>query len=197
MSNEIKVIARTGLTIEVDVFKPDGTERSFGVSVTETGQGRLYLGDLATILPGDIQIAYDTGTSRMVAAAEYKPSAAAGGSSSVVPAGYLGNYKDENTVYFFWSVAAAPSVAGTVKVYRNDGSGEVTAPTGITDTRNFDSKTGVNLCRIDLSATSFYVGENDYIVVLSGATINGITVNAVIASFSVKYRHVGMEYLKN
>jgi len=118
-------------------------------------------------------------------------------SVSVVPAGYLGDYKKEVPVHFLWSTRAATSTDGTVKVYKDNGASEVTVPTGITDTRDFDSKTGVHLCSIDLSATSFYAKDKDYIVVLSGAVINGVTVNTVIASFSIEKRYQGYEFIKD
>ncbi len=70
MANEIKVIARTGQTLTVDVFQPDGTEREFGVSVTEAAQGRFYLGDCATIQSGDTMVVIDD-NDRLVGGGEY------------------------------------------------------------------------------------------------------------------------------
>lgn len=197
MANEVAVIARTGQTLEVDVFQPDGTEREFGVSVTETGQGRLYLGDCSTIQPGDIQIAYNTVSGNVEGGGEYRQQVSAIGSQKIVPAGYIGDYIEDDIVYFLWRTTSVPSADGTILVYKNDGTGEVTTPMGIVDTRNFDSKTGVHLCSINLSANSFYAKERDYSVVLNGATIDGETVNAVIATFSIEQRYAGREFLKN
>ena len=53
--------------------------------------------------------------------------------------------------------AADPSVDGDIKVYKGNSDVEVTAPTGITQDRTFDTTTGVHSCEIDLSANlSFY-----------------------------------------
>ena len=114
----------------------------------------------------------------------------------------LGDYKENSVVYFLWSTndkngaAIAPSVAGTLKVYKNDGTSEVTAPTGITDGRAHDGITGLHDCKIDLNNTTqpFYVKGADYSVVLEGATIDSETVNAVIASFSIENRWANVHF---
>ena len=197
MANEIKVIARTGQTITVDVFKPDGTEREFGINVTETGQGLLYLGDCATIQAGDIMVAKDS-NGNIVGGGEYKQLIAGiSASSAVIETGYIGDYKENEKIHFLWHTNVVTSTDGTIKVYRDDGTSEVTVPTGITDTRNFDSQTGVHLCSINLAANPFYVRERDYLVVLSGAVIDGATINAVIATFSIENRYQGLEFIKN
>lgn len=117
--------------------------------------------------------------------------------TEIIPAGYVGDYKAEEIVYFLWRTKATPSVDGTIKVYKNDGTGEVTAPTGITDDRDFDGLTGVHLCRIDLSANSFYAVERDYSVVLNGATINGQSVTTPIGSFSIENRFQGVDWKRD
>ncbi len=71
MANEIKVIARKGQSLAVDVFQPDGAEREFGVGVIETARGRFYLGDCATIQSGDIEVIYNTVTGRLEGGVEY------------------------------------------------------------------------------------------------------------------------------
>jgi len=121
--------------------------------------------------------------------------ASGGGSPLAITAGNLGDYKKNSTVYFIWRTVAKdgaainPSTAGTVKVYKNNGTSEVTAPHGITDTRGFDSLTGIHLCAIDLSANSFYAIGHDYSVVLTGATIDTESATAVIATFSIEHRY--------
>jgi len=61
MSNEIKVSYTPGLgnlALTVDVFKPDGTERQFGIALAEAAQDGLYLGDCSGIVNGDVIVAY-------------------------------------------------------------------------------------------------------------------------------------------
>ncbi len=101
---------------------------------------------------------------------------------------YVGDFKKNDIVHFTWHTKDTPSTAGTIKVYKNDGTGEVTVPTGITDTRDFDGKTGVHHCTIDLSVNSFYAKDRNYSVVLAGAVIDGQAVNDVIATFSIEKR---------
>ncbi|MBA7545488.1 hypothetical protein ES705_37857 [subsurface metagenome] len=83
-----------------------------------------------------------------------------------------------------------------IRVYKDDDITEVTAPTGITDTEDFDGLTGVHNCKIDLSANAFYATGHDYSVVLAGAQIDGELVNAVLATFSVENRFAGSTLFK-
>jgi len=107
---------------------------------------------------------------------------------------YLGDYAEDATIDFKWSsndrfgASITRATDGTVKVYKANSTDEVTAPTGITDSEDFDSLTGIHHCRIDTSANAFYATGNDYTVVLSGAVIDGQTVNAVLAHFSIENR---------
>lgn len=107
---------------------------------------------------------------------------------------YLGDYVEDETVYFTWSTNAADGASitratnGTVSVYKDNGTTQSTA--GVTDTEDFDSLTGIHACTIDTSADAFYATGADYAVVLSGATIDGETVNAVLAHFSIQNRYM-------
>lgn len=106
---------------------------------------------------------------------------------------YLGDYTEDATLDFKWSTndAGGASVTratnGTISVYKANSTTQTT--TGITDTEDFDGLTGIHHCRIDLSSDAFYATANDYTVVLSAATIDGETVNAVLAHFSIENRH--------
>ncbi len=105
---------------------------------------------------------------------------------------YLGDIAEDSTIDFIWSTndAVGASITratdGTISVYKANGTTQSVA--GITDTEDFDSLTGVHHCRIDTSADAFYAVGNDYAVVLSAATIDGQTVNAPIAHFSIENR---------
>jgi len=106
---------------------------------------------------------------------------------------YLGDYAAGGIIDFFWSTNAADgssitrSAKGTVSVYRDNSDAQTT--TGVTDDKDFDSVTGVHHCRISFDADEdFYVSGSDYAVVLSGGTIDGKTVNAVLGLFSIENR---------
>lgn len=106
---------------------------------------------------------------------------------------YLGDYAEDATVDFMWSSNAADggsitrATNGTISVYKGNSTTQTT--TGVTDTEDFDSLTGIHHCRIALT-DAFYATANDYMVVLSGATIDGKTVNAVLAMFSIRNRYM-------
>lgn len=105
---------------------------------------------------------------------------------------YLGNIALSQTLSFLFSTndgggaAVAPSTAGTVSVYKDGDTSQTT--TGATYTPSFDGVTGVNLVQIATS-DAFYAAGHDYTIVLSGAVIDGETVNAVLATFSIEHRY--------
>jgi hypothetical protein len=104
---------------------------------------------------------------------------------------YLGNITFGQTLNFMFSTssqsggAVAPTTAGTVTVYEDNGTAGTT--NGVTYTPSFNGVPGVNLVTI-ATADAFYAAGHDYTVVLSGAVIDGQTVNAVLAGFSIAFR---------
>jgi len=106
---------------------------------------------------------------------------------------YLGDFEEDSTLYFCWGTnsklgaSITRATDGTIKVYKDNNTTEST--TGITDTEDFDSVTGVHNCKIVLT-DDFYAAGHDYSVVLVGAVIDGETVNAVLATFSIENRYV-------
>lgn len=112
----------------------------------------------------------------------------------------LGDYKEDETLYFLWSTnngdgaSITRATNGTISVYKDNNVAQSTA--GITDTEDFDSLTGIHACTIDLSADAFYAVGSDYAVVLSAATIDGQVVNAVLAHFSIENRFQEVDVVK-
>ena len=115
-------------------------------------------------------------------------------------AAYLGDFAEDDTLHFLWSTvdAAGASVTratdGTVQVYKDNGTTQSVA--GVTDTEDFDSLTGVHACTIDLSADAFYATAANYTVVLAAAVIDGNTINAPLAHFSIENRMATTEIHK-
>ena len=108
---------------------------------------------------------------------------------------YLGDFKEDSKLYFCWGTndksgaSITRAANGTIKVYKDDGITETTA--GVTGTEDFDGLTGVHNCKIDLGTDAFYATGHNYSVVLEGAVIDGETVNAVLATFSIENRFAG------
>lgn len=104
---------------------------------------------------------------------------------------YLGNIAAAQTITFMFSTndsdgtAVAPTTTGSVSVYKDNGNIETTQ--GITYSPSFDGHVGINLVTIDTSS-SFYSTGHDFTVVLTGAVIDGETINAVLAAFSMENR---------
>ena len=106
---------------------------------------------------------------------------------------YLGDFAPGAVIRFMWNSADSNgasitrSTNGTISVYKDGGTTQDTGD--ITDTEDFDGLTGVHLCVIDTGPdTTFYTAGSDYAVVLSAATIDTRTVNAVLAHFSLRNR---------
>ncbi len=117
---------------------------------------------------------------------------------------YLGDFKAAATVVFAFSTndgdggAVAPSSAfenADLKIYKNSSATERSSVSGITMTSPFDSTTGLHHVAIDLNDNDdagFWAAGTDYIVVLSpDETVDGETVVAVIAQFSIENRFAG------
>jgi hypothetical protein len=104
---------------------------------------------------------------------------------------YAGDYLPGQTVRLPWSTnnksgaSITRSTDGTISVYKAASTTQTT--TGITAVEDFDSLTGIHWISIALTNV-FYAPHEDYAVVLSGATIDGETVNAVLGTFSIMNR---------
>jgi hypothetical protein len=107
---------------------------------------------------------------------------------------YIGDYPQDQTIYFMWNTndsagaSADRSTAGTVVIYKDDGTTQVS--TGVTDTENFDSTdlgNGVQMCKI-ITTDAFYAPAKDYFVVIDQMVVDGQTVSACIAHFSIENR---------
>ena len=115
---------------------------------------------------------------------------------------YLGDIAEDAVIGFMWDTNGSNGASitrtadGVIKVYKANSIDEVTVPTGITDTEDFDGITGVHHCSIDTSANAFYATGNDYTVVLTAATIDTQTVNAVLATFSIENRFTEVDLTK-
>jgi len=105
---------------------------------------------------------------------------------------YLGDIQEDATVSFLWNTfdAMGASVTratnGTVKVYRIDDGTDCTG-TSVTDTEDTPA-TGVHTCIVDTSDNANYAAGHDYAVWVEGAVIDGQTVNACLALFSIENR---------
>jgi hypothetical protein len=98
---------------------------------------------------------------------------------------HLGDCIEDSVLSFCWESIAT---GGTLKIYKDDNTTESTA--GVTDTRDFDGIIGIHNCKIDLSSDAFYAMGHDYSIVLVGAVIDGETVNAALATFSIQNRYM-------
>ena len=108
---------------------------------------------------------------------------------------HLGNLTEDQIIDFMFpthkSDGTPITFAGTpvVKVYKGNATGTEVA-TGVTLTVDFDGVTGLNHVRIDTSAAAFYAIANDYSVVITAGTVDGVNVvGTVLATFSIENRY--------
>lgn len=105
---------------------------------------------------------------------------------------YLGDFAAGSIIDFMWAtydqfgVPASRDTAGDVVVYRGNSTNESSA--GITDGDSFDSIRGIHHCRIDTTDAFYTIGAT-YHVVVKDAVVDGNDYAAVIAEFSIQYRH--------
>ncbi len=113
---------------------------------------------------------------------------------------YIGDIVEDATVAFSWNSFNAPGASvtratdGTVKVRRHDDGTDCTG-TSVTDTEDTPA-TGIHECKIDTNDNVNYTPGNDYTVWLDGAVIDGQTVNAALATFSIENRYTSGKLLK-
>lgn len=109
-----------------------------------------------------------------------------------VQARYLGDIGEDATISFTWNTSGANGQSitratdGTVKVLRVIDAQDATG-TAVTDTEDTPD-TGVHTCIIDTSDNATFLAGYDYTVWVDGAVIDGQTVNATIATFSIENR---------
>lgn len=103
---------------------------------------------------------------------------------------YAEDYADLNFKFTTRDTDSAPFTLGgtpALSVYKSNGATQTTA--GITLTADFDSVTGLNHVKIDLSADAFYATGEDYQVVITTGTVNGNSVvGEVVGTFSIENR---------
>lgn len=112
---------------------------------------------------------------------------------------YLGDFLAGAVVRKMWNSSGADGASitrgtnGTISVYKDGNTTQVT--TGVTDTEDFDSLTGVHLVAVDTGSDgTFYAAGHEFEVVLSAASIDGKTVNATLFSFSIQNRMAASVY---
>lgn len=111
---------------------------------------------------------------------------------------YLGDFAEDAAVYFAWDTfdangaSCTRTVDGTISVYKDASNGTAfdttQVTTGVTNDEDFDALTGIHTCSITTTDV-WYATGHDYMVVLSGSTIDGQTVNAIVAHFSIENRY--------
>lgn len=109
----------------------------------------------------------------------------------------LGNVSAGQTVNLPWNTNGADGASitrgtdGSIRIYKDNSVTQRASSSGITDSEDFDSLTGLHLVTIDLSDNAdagFYAAGHDYFVVIQGAVIDGKTVNACLGTFSIENR---------
>jgi hypothetical protein len=107
----------------------------------------------------------------------------------------LGDFIAGATIDFKWNTfdgsgaSVTRATDGSIRIYKANSLTQRSSSAGITDTEDFDGLTGVHHCRINLADDTdagFYAAGSEYDVVLAGAVIDGQTVNAALAHFSIE-----------
>lgn len=109
----------------------------------------------------------------------------------------LGDFPASAVIDFKWSTidqsgaSVTRATDGSIRIYKDNSTTQRTSSNGITDTEDFDSPalTGIHHLRIDTSDNTdagFYAAGHEYDVILVGAVVDGVTINAILAHFSIE-----------
>lgn len=193
-SKQVSIVA--GATFEQWT---DSNVDTYDVPVAENGGGGVYYADFPSSIPAgryDIvpyQGAKDGSAVLLGAGQEaFVWNGTSEESSSdtplVISAGFVGDYKLGETIYFNFSTTKTLSNVGNeLRVYLNNASSPLgTAQATLTP----DIDTNVHNVAIVLSDAN-YDAKEDYQVVLSGATIGGDLITAIVGTFSIENRFKG------
>jgi len=109
---------------------------------------------------------------------------------------YLGDFKEDTTNAggLFTSRnttgEASALTSGLIACYKMSSTIETTA--GLTLTSTFDNRVGLNRVQMDLSSTAFYAASEEYGIVLTQGTVNGVSVaGETLFHFSISNRYQG------
>jgi len=174
-----------GSTLTYGAYQEDGTEiTAAGASLPESGTAPGYFTVIDAAVGLDDVVVVKEG-SEVVGFGE-TVSAVGYGAGIVESAGYVGDYKMNETLYFTFSTSKSYTAAGALRVFKNN----ETSPLGTAQaTLDRDIGSEVNIHSVSVVITEAnYDKQTDYSVVISGATIGGETITAVVGTFSVENR---------
>ena len=123
---------------------------------------------------------------------------------------YQGDFPVNGAVSFLWATSAIAGESitratdGTLKIFKSNATAatwatERSSLAGVTQLEDFDS-TGMHSVYIDLSDNTdagFYAAGNEYQVAITGAVVDGKTMNVPLASFSIERANGVLALLKN
>jgi len=108
---------------------------------------------------------------------------------------HLGDYGENAEVRFLWNTfdtfggSITRATSGTIKVRRLSDGTDATG-TSVNDSENTPD-TGIHEVKVDTTDNANFIIGDDYAVWIDGAVIDGQTVNAVLAEFSIQNRYQG------
>lgn len=115
---------------------------------------------------------------------------------------YIGDFAEDETVYLSFNTFTSddPSASCTITnfvntdihIHRDSGVTQRNNAAGVVVSVDFDGITGNHIVAIDTSdntVANFWITGHDYFVRAEGTTIDGATVNAFIAHFSIENRY--------
>ena len=173
----------------------DGNVGTYDVPAAEKGGGGMFYANFpAAIAAGDYDIegfqGATDGTADSLGSQPFSWDGTAETATAaplIADAGYVGDYEILETVYFTFSTNKVLSSGGNgLRVFKNNETTPLATAQATLDI-DIGSESNVHSVSVVLSQTN-YDREEDYNVVLSGATIGGETVTAVVGTFSIENR---------
>lgn len=185
--------------LDADAFVDEGRSYSLVLSAAEMTAARIivYVVDQdATQIWLDKAILIET-YGHASAQHAFDFGSAAGDTTTIQPAGYLGDFELGDTVTFTFSTSGTFSADGNgIKVFKDD-SDDALVSAGVTLEKDFgdagSETVNVHQVTIALTDANYDKGAN-YQIILNGATIGGATVTGVVATLSIENRYAKPSY---
>ncbi len=184
------VYTESGLATEVTakLFRA-GSQVGSEITLSDSANSFIYVGtpDSAAVA-GDLAVYYRDAIPVNAEDVYGSVTCVGAGTIQLFSAGFVGDYKQIDVLNFAFHTNKPITNPGSgLLIYKNNDLGGPILGTGITLSIDFDGETNVHQVTLSIISAFFDV-DSDYFIILSGATIGGETITAVVGLFSVENR---------
>ena len=192
-------IANTDIKIKINGFTA-GNKNSGGATADVNGMYAITFNATDTSTAGELNYSVDVAGALIVTGkfivldervydAQYATGAIGFGKIGIESINNLGDFAEGVEIHYTFRTtdiigANVTASLGSMTTYKNDETGTETT-SGVTVSNAFDSITGIVHVKIDTSIGVFYETGKTYSVLIKGGTIDGVSVDMPVATFTI------------